>query len=104
MKTTILVSVILSTALFSSLSMAITMPRDFQEELEQVCLAIVYDNPEALTKEVNELYPPGPEKHNLRVVTQDLVCNGYTAEEFARVKGSEANTELLAEKSTSVSA
>jgi hypothetical protein len=76
MKTTILVSVILSTALFSSLSMAITMPRVSQEELEQVCLAIVYDNPEALTKEVNELYPPGPEKHNLRVVTQDLVCNG----------------------------
>ena len=102
MKTTIKVSVILGTALFSSLSMAITMPRVSQEELEQVCLAIVNDNPEALAKEVNELYPRQvPKSVAWRAVTQDLVCNGYTAEEFARVNGSEANAELLAEKSTS---
>jgi len=101
LKTSIKVNVILDTALFSSLSMAITMPRVSQEKLEQVCLAIVYYNPEALTKEVNELYPPGTEKRSLRAFTQDLVCNGYTAEEFTRVKFSEANTELLAEKSAS---
>jgi len=65
-------------------------------------VAIVNDNPEVLAKEVCELHTrQAPKSVAWRAVTQDLVCNGYTAEEFARLNGSDANAELLAEESTS---